>query len=325
VKSMYPYAPGWRVLMALSPQVQFSVSYILAALQAGATLLFVSKTTAEGLLEELHKYEPHQLIIGSGFAANFAKYLMRTRPGMDRVTPASVRIVCSGGSVLSSSIQEIIRARLAPEFYNHYGSSEAGLMARTTPGMQVKAPLLSGMLTPWMEGEAVDDEDNPLPHGTIGRLRFRGPGMSTGYIGDDEANARHFRDGWFYPGDLGGVTRQGFLALDGREDDRFSLGGMKYHPLAIEKILNTHSQVMESAITVGVVDDEPAIVALLVLGENANVQAVQAQLAALCKEHLGGSAPKAYLPVPSLPMSDGGKLKRTELPRLFESLTQPSS
>jgi acyl-coenzyme A synthetase/AMP-(fatty) acid ligase len=325
VKSLYPFRPGWRVFMALSAQVQFAVNYIMAALHAGATVIFATSPEPQALLEEVRKQQPHQFIISSGLATRIAQHLAQKVPGTARVTPDSLQIVCSGGSVLSAGVQEVIRTRIAPEFYNHYGASEAGLMARTSPEMQMKAPLLSGRLAQWMEGEAMDDDDRPLPPGTVGRLRFRGPGMSSGYLGDEEANKQHFRNGWFYPGDLGAVTQQGFLVLAGREDERFNFGGMKYHPLSIEKIINTHPQVVESAVTAGFARGEQIIVALVVLNDGADIKTIEGELAALSEKHLGGGGPHSFFAVKSLPSSEGGKLKREELPKLLASLTSPAN
>jgi acyl-coenzyme A synthetase/AMP-(fatty) acid ligase len=322
IKSQYPFRAGWRVLLGVRVQVQFAVNYTIAALHSGATVIGVATSEVEALLEQMRRHEPQQLIVASGLAMHIARTIMEKMPGTDRVTPPSLRIVCCGGSVLSAAVQNVIRTRIAPEFYNHYGSSEAGLIARTTPEMQVKAPLLSGLLSQWMEGEAVDENDQPLPYGTIGQLRFRGPGMSSGYLGNEEAHAKHFKDGWFYPGDLGGVTRQGFIALSGREDDRFFFAGMKFHPLPMEKVLNTHPQVIDSAITTGFAGKDPVIVALLVLAEGADLEKLQHELIARCDEHLGvGVGPRAFFAVKSLPTAEGGKLKRDELPRLLESLT----
>ncbi len=43
----------------------------------------------------------------------------------------------------------------------------------------------------------------------MGRIRLKAAGMSDeGYIDDPETTARLFRDGWFYPGDVG-VIRPG--------------------------------------------------------------------------------------------------------------------
>ncbi len=64
--------------------------------------------------------------------------------------------------------------------------------------------------------QAVDAEDRPLPAGTEGILRIRSELCVDRYDDDPVASAQVFRDGWFYPGDLGAVSADGRLDVTGR-------------------------------------------------------------------------------------------------------------
>ena len=48
-------------------------------------------------------------------------------------------------------------------------------------------------------------DEQMLPPGQCGLLRFRAPGAIAGYLDDQAATAAAFRGGWFYSGDLGAV------------------------------------------------------------------------------------------------------------------------
>ncbi|NIJ65967.1 acyl-CoA synthetase (AMP-forming)/AMP-acid ligase II [Sphingomonas leidyi] len=112
-----------------------------------------------------------------------------------------------------------------------YASTEAGVCtngfaASLGNGSQV------GWITPWSEIEVVDEHDNGLPHGASGRVRVRGSDVVTGYLGVESDH--RFKDGWFYPGDIGSTTPNGMLHIEGREDEVMNFGGQKFLPGALE-------------------------------------------------------------------------------------------
>ena len=53
-----------------------------------------------------------------------------------------------------------------------------------------------------------------MAKGEVGIVRYRRPAMALAYVGDEEASNNSFKDGWFYPGDLGHFgCRANFIAL----------------------------------------------------------------------------------------------------------------
>ena len=96
--------------------------------------------------------------------------------------------------------------------------------------------------------EIVDTSDRPLPPGQVGVLRYRGPGVATGYYKDPEASREAFRDGWFYPGDLAERDEEGFIFLRGRAKDMIIRGGINIYPAEIETTLMAHPDVAEAVV-----------------------------------------------------------------------------
>jgi acyl-CoA synthetase (AMP-forming)/AMP-acid ligase II len=75
----------------------------------------------------------------------------------------------------------------------------------------------------------VDDADQPLPPGELGRVRVdTQEARINSYLGDPETTASFFSDGWFYPGDLAVLDGKGRLALYGRTTDIVHIRGNKY-------------------------------------------------------------------------------------------------
>lgn len=86
-----------------------------------------------------------------------------------------------------------------------------------------------------------------VPPGEQGEIRIRSDRIAEGYLGDEEASARVFRNGWVYPGDLGRRLPDGMLVIDGRVDERMNIGGVKVLPNRLEDAALEHPGVRDCA------------------------------------------------------------------------------
>ena len=144
-------------------------------------------------------------------------------------TLPSVQTVFVGGTVMPPGVADRTRRAMAGcEIYSMYGSTEATIA--TSRRYDSDDPSDAGQVLPGSTIEIVDDDDGPVPLGSPGRIRHRSPGMIHEYLGNPEASARAFRDGWFYSGDLGFLRPDGGLTLTGRESEVLNAGGVKVDP-----------------------------------------------------------------------------------------------
>jgi acyl-CoA synthetase (AMP-forming)/AMP-acid ligase II len=173
-----------------------------------------------------------------------------------------------------------------------------------------------------VEVEVVNPEGEVLAPGETGELRVKVPGMPTEYYMNPERTAEKFRDGWFYTNDIGMLTPEGLIRLEGRSDDRINLGGLKLYPERVENVLNTHPDIRDSAVfTVPDKDGNKALVAAVVLNHEGKPKS---SLLEYCREHkLGGMTPKRFFIVKELPRNDAGKLIRSALPELLRKRNDP--
>jgi acyl-coenzyme A synthetase/AMP-(fatty) acid ligase len=140
--------------------------------------------------------------------------------------------------------------------------------------------------------------------------------MVGGYHGNPAATARHFRDGWFYPGDLASLAPDGALCLHGRTDDMMNLNSVKIFPREIERVLEEHPAVKSAAAFAKPSPVHGSIpVAAVELHEAASV-AVD-ELMARTRERLGVRAPRRIIVVPALPRSAAGKIQTHALVALL--------
>jgi long-subunit acyl-CoA synthetase (AMP-forming) len=90
-----------------------------------------------------------------------------------------------------------------------YGSTETGGVASRYLSALGDTPGAVGFVHVGVTVEAVDDDDRTLPPNAEGILRIRGANVIAGHLGDDDASASAFRNGWFYCGDIGAVSPGG--------------------------------------------------------------------------------------------------------------------
>ena len=156
--------------------------------------------------------------------------------------------VTVGGSAVSQAVSVGARLRLTPNLMLTYGSTETTTVAICPARMRDKDPQATGVVAPWVDIEAVGDDGQPLPPGGVGEIRIRCAEMIEGYLDDPEATAKHFRDGWFYSGDLGSVTADRMLRIVGRIDDVLNFGGAKVAPEIVEEALAACAGITDQAV-----------------------------------------------------------------------------
>jgi fatty-acyl-CoA synthase len=75
--------------------------------------------------------------------------------------------------------------------------------------------------------------DSPLPEGSVGELRIKGPSVMSGYWEDVERTKETFAGGWLKTGDLG-FLHDGHVYICGRSKEVIIINGRNYYPQDIE-------------------------------------------------------------------------------------------
>ncbi len=244
--------------------------------------------------------------------------LERTPPDFSPIP--DLTIVC-GGSRVSPTLAMAARMRLGARGIIAYGSTEAGMIAcMPFPLIETDASL-TGIVAPGVEIEAIDAEGLPVPPGVEGEIRVRTLDMAPGYFEDPEATARHFRDGWFHPGDVGSISAAGEVRILGRVDDLVNAGGVKIAPEVIEEVLLSLPSVRDAGVFS--LEDPTGKVGLwAAIVDNG---AFDAQVASqMVKQKLAsGSAPIRFMSVSNVPRNSMGKVERLRLRAQAAALAAP--
>jgi acyl-CoA synthetase (AMP-forming)/AMP-acid ligase II len=219
--------------------------------------------------------------------------------------------IVSGGSHLPRPLVQRLWPRLCRNLVTVYGSNETG-SAVTAPAPDIAGfPGAAGYPVPGVRVQIVDDNDCPLPAGSEGIVRLASEYGVDRYIDDAADSAKVFRDGWFYPGDLGSLTPDKLLILSGRQRDLLNIGGGKMAATAIEAALLSFPGVREAGVfsatsRLGVEEVWAAIVAT----EEIDGEALRAHCRALMAPIF---VPAHIVPVAAFALNDMGKVDRARL------------
>jgi acyl-CoA synthetase (AMP-forming)/AMP-acid ligase II len=232
-------------------------------------------------------------------------------PGLD--------MLFSTGSILHAEERDALMRNVSPNYLNFYGSTDGG---GATALFWHDPPDVAGSVGRPVFGAVIDiagDDDTSLPPGEVGRIRYRHPGTATGYHNDPEASREAFRDGWYYPGDLGWRDDNGFLYLAGRAKDMIIRGGVNIHPAEIEHILNQHDSVLESAVVAWPSKEFGEEIAAFIVPRGGTPD--RDDISGWCRQNLARyKMPREIFVIDDLPKSGVGKVLKTDLAERLKPL-----
>jgi acyl-CoA synthetase (AMP-forming)/AMP-acid ligase II len=175
----------------------------------------------------------------------------------------------------------------------------------------------SGRPIDGVELRIVDASGSVVPQGTVGEIALRTPGMVTAYFGNEAQTAARFRDGWFYPGDVGLIRSDGQLVVQGRKDEMIIMNGLNIFPKEIESVLESHPDIrIAAALALPSRTHGDIPVAAVELAANSELSGPDIQRWA--HGQLGPRSPKRIVIVDRLPRNSQGKITKKDLLPLFE-------
>ena len=163
------------------------------------------------------------------------------------------------------------------------------------------------------EVRIVDENDNPVPKGTVGEVVVRGPQIMRGYWNLPKESAETLRNGWLHTGDLGTLDEEGYLFMQDRVKEMIVSGGENVYPSMVENVLYQHPAIAEAAV-IGVPDERwgETVKAIVVLRQGTT--ATEEEIIAFCRRKLGGfERPRSVDFVDSLPRNSSGKILKRVL------------
>jgi cyanophycin synthetase len=229
----------------------------------------------------------------------------------------SLRVFEARPAFINEKLRLDFKSKINSNLFIVYGTNEGEALALAKPALQRQVPNTVGIATKSIEIEIVDEHDKPKTAHDTGEVRVRGLGVVTNYLSNPEATIKSFKGGWFHPGDLGYLTNEGALVLQGRKDDMMIFDGMNIYPAEIENILSSHPAVKEvAAFAIKHERFQDVPVAAVTLTEPASEQ----ELIEFCKPPLGIKYPKRVFILKEFPRNQMWKILKRELSSIATKL-----
>jgi long-chain acyl-CoA synthetase len=251
-----------------------------------------------------------QRITVGGLVPTMVRQLLASG-GTEPLLPGLTNLFCTG-AVLHAEEKRRAARTLTPNFHERYGTAETLAISILRPEDFADRAESVGQPHSLVEIEIVDENDRPLPSGTAGRLRIRGPGLGSPLPGQAETN---FRGGWYYPGEIALRDEDGYIFLQGRTSDVIMRSGAKIYPAEVEMTLVEHPGVIEAAV-LGYpgADQEETVIAFVV----ARGALSTGELLAHCRIRLTPhKVPSQIHFLQQLPKNTAGKIDKISLAKVL--------
>ncbi len=231
--------------------------------------------------------------------------LLQERDLLAATDTSSVRHVRCGSAPTSPALLAAIKAAFPQaRFVKGYGTTECGpVVFGPHPDGLPTPPLSVGYPHPAVE----------LRLNAQNVLEQKCPGMMNGYWNRPDLKPPITEDGFYVTGDVFDRDENGFFTVVGRVDDMFISGGENIFPSEVEKVLETHPGVEQSAV-IPVPDDIKGTKPVAFVVCRAGAAADEAAL----KSHALAHAPAYMHPrriwfVEALPLMGTNKIDKAQL------------
>ncbi|MEU7167245.1 AMP-binding protein [Streptomyces morookaense] len=247
-------------------------------------------------------------------------YQLMDHPDADRTDTSSLRCIAYGGCQSSPArIADAVR-RFGPVLLQFYGQNEAGgISILTAEDHDLDHPRhlqrlrSAGKPLEGVEVAIRDEDGRDLPAGEHGEICIRSERLMQGYWKQPELTAEVLRDGWLHTGDIGFVDEEGYITVVDRLKDMIVVVGGHVYTSELEDVLNSHPEVLQSAVF-GVRDADrmEQVHAVVVRVPGSGVDAER--LRALVQEERGAMyVPASIVFTEALPLTDAGKPDKKRL------------
>ncbi|MBW7876223.1 MAG: AMP-binding protein [Candidatus Cloacimonetes bacterium] len=282
---------------------------LLLPTQVGASIYMMPRFKPQDVLQVISS---EQISIAALVPA-MIKVFLQLKPDAELLR--KVRLYISGGEALGVAAAQAMLKRYDIVVAEGYGMTEAapvltanfrqeigclGGVGHSLPGVQIKIMGLDGQ---------------NLGPNQVGEVLFRSEGLMEGYFGLEDPYEGRLRDGWFHTGDLGYLSADNALFLEGRCKDLIISAGENISPREIEEAALNLPLVQEAcafAMESELRGEEPA---LAVSPASVNQDELRRHLRATLASY---KVPKKIYCMDELPKSATGKV----LKRMVRALCQ---
>jgi benzoate-CoA ligase len=289
----------------------------------GATsILSCRPPTPEQIYQDLLQYRPTLFFSVPTLLGALADYKKTSRDEGNALPPVgSLRVCISSAEILSPEIFQRFKNEFEVEILEGTGSTEICHIFLSSRFENI-LPGSTGKIVPGYEAKLIDDDGHSVSPGKVGHLMMRGGSIASAYWNQRQETKQNMQGEWFITGDRYMMDKNGFYFFKGRSDDMLRVGGKWLSPVEVEKTLNQHAAVAESAV-VGKPDKDnltkPYAFVVLSSG-HAPGEALKEEIQRFVRERIATyKFPRWIEFIDTIPKTAGGHVQRFKLQEQIES------
>lgn len=217
----------------------------------------MTKFDLEDMLKIVIRHRIEELILVPPILIRVVKdpIAQRHLAGMQR----TVKRWSSGSAPISPEIIALLQQNFPDTgFRQGYGATEstACISAHPPSHYDYKYAATCGMLVANTVAKVIslDDPTKELGANETGEICARGPQIAMGYLGNENATAETFQNGFFHTGDVGHIDEEGLLHIEDRIKEMIKVKGQQVAPAELEDLLLGDESVEDVAV-LGVPDE----------------------------------------------------------------------
>ncbi|MGJ0364074.1 AMP-binding protein [Aliarcobacter cryaerophilus] len=238
--------------------------------------------------------------------------ILKTFPNIKKESFSFLRVLSIGASNISDDLRKRIKEKISSNLYVTYGTNEIGGITCADKKSVFDISQTVGKALNNILIQIVDKTGKELEIGEVGYIKVKSLGMIDGYLNDEESTKKAFKDGWYYPLDLGKFTKEKELIYCGRADDMMIMNGINIYPAQIENQILSHKAVKDVCVVAfkhKIHQDIP--ICAIVLKEDKKIS--KNEFIRYCIENLGFLTPKDIIFLDKIPKNEQGKIVKSKL------------
>ncbi len=165
------------------------------------------------------------------------------------------------------------------------------------------------------EVKIVDPAHNTVPHGEVGELAVKGPGVMTCYYKDEKSTNEVLADGWLFTGDMAQEDEDGFIYLVDRKKDVIISGGENLYPVQIEDFLRKNDAIKDVAV-IGIPDARLGEIAAAVIEVKPEYTLTEEEVNDFCLDLPKYKRPRKII-FNKVPRNPTGKIEKPVLRKMY--------
>jgi crotonobetaine/carnitine-CoA ligase len=237
-------------LMVILPLFHANAQFYstMGSLAVGASLVVIPRFSASQFWHQSKQYCVTQF----NFIGAIGRILASR--SMEEFEPNHFIRVANGGPIPADVYEAFTERFKIPHVIDGYGLTECpcvcqnpinGVKKVGSMGLPAIHPNTS---TKFTSMKIVDEEDHELPLKKVGELVLQSPVIMKGYFKDPEETSDVMRGGWFHTGDYCYRDEDGYYFFVDRKKDVIRRKGENISSVEVEKVINAHPKVLESAV-----------------------------------------------------------------------------